>query len=267
MDKIIFHRIAFHPTFRCTLNCELCCSFVPYLEKPAPYYAYDELTSWISRFFEVVDYVDIFSLTGGEPLLYKNLADIIDFVGQYRGQIGRIDLITNGTLLPNNQTLLALKKIGARILLDDYGADLSPKASEVEKVCAACQVNCNRRCYHKCTDLELYHGGWVDFVHFSEVPLSDPREKFGKCTQTGELRCNPVIDGKIYICTPHAFLCRSKKIEDNPGLYIDLSDESTPVKIMREKAADFLSINALPSCAFCNGWLPNSRRVVPARQI
>ena len=54
-------------------------------------------------FFDNVDYVYEYTLLGGEPLVHKNIADITSYLGdKYEEKIGQINLISNGTIIPNN---------------------------------------------------------------------------------------------------------------------------------------------------------------------
>lgn len=267
MEKIVFHRIGLCTTFRCTLKCELCCAYAPYFSTP-PHYSLQEITDLVARVFEIVDFIEIFSITGGESLLHENLPDIVDFVNQYRSRIGRLEVITNGTLVPNERLIQRMKASNARFLVDDYGPALSVKADEIEALLKKHGATYERR-YNGNTEKGAHCGGWVDLVHFSDEPASqhEAENLFSRCLNANELRCNPVIDGKIYLCPPYEFCVRNGRIEEDPRFCIDLTDKTQSIESLREKAREFLKINVLPSCVYCNGWLPESKRYVPARQI
>lgn len=268
MDEIVLHRIAFNVTFRCTLKCRLCCAYVPYYAKPVPHYSCSEVTKAIKRFFELVDFTDICTLTGGEPFLHDMLPNILDYARQYRARIGRLEVITNGTVLPSERLVQSLKAADARVLMDDYGPSLSVHASEIEEIFKESSVDCERR-YNSDTEQGAYCNGWVDLLHFSDNPVSDRQAKslFSRCVQANELRCNPVISGKIYACPAYAFCVRQGKVKDDPQYFIDLLDDSLPLDVQKRKMKEFCQIDVLPSCAYCHGWLPESKRYVPAEQI
>jgi molybdenum cofactor biosynthesis enzyme MoaA len=87
----------------------------------------------VRRFFEIVDTVSIFNIGGGEPLLNKCLPEFISFVGTYRQRIQkRFEVVTNGTIVPNDDLLQALCDNDAFVLLDDYGPNRSKNAQVVE---------------------------------------------------------------------------------------------------------------------------------------
>lgn len=272
MEKIVFHRVVFNPTFRCTLKCELCCVYAPYFPPPGPYYPFQDLTEQIARFFEIVDFADIFTIAGGEPLLHKSLADIVDFVNQYRTRIGRLEIITNGTLLPSERLIQSVKAANARFLVDDYGPELSIKAEEIEALLKERNVMHERR-PNGDTEKGAHCDGWLDILHFSDEPISqhEAEKLFSKCMlgaePTTKVRCNPVVDGRVYVCSPYEFCLRNGKIEDDPRYYIDLTDRTQSVESQKEKAIEFLNIKVLPSCSYCNGFLLDGKRYVPARQL
>lgn len=269
MEKIVFHRVSFDVTFCCTLNCKYCCSHVPEFEKPAPHYSYEYLSRAISRFFELVDGVDVFTITGGEPFLHRELAEIVGFAGKYRDRIGRLEVITNGTIFRSEWNLLAaLRENRCRVLLDDYGPQLSKKADELERIFNQSEVMYERR-YQGVTEKGAYCGGWIDYVTCRENALSDARakENFQSCTQAHELRCNPFFNGKLYTCLNQGIWSLRGKFEDDPRYYLDLFDDNTPIGEQRKKAKEFLALEMQPACAYCNGFFENSERHVPAQQI
>ena len=268
MDNILFDRFAINVTFRCTLKCKLCCVYVPYYPKPVPHYSYEELAKCAKRIFELADYVRIFTVTGGEPLLHKQLPEVFDYLRQFRNNIGRLELITSGTLIPNDKLTISLKNSDARVLMDDYGPALSTKADEVVSVLEAIGVPCERR-YQRDDDKGAYCEGWFNVLEFSEFPISyeEGKKLFSDCLQANVLRCNPTINGKIYVCPAYEYCVRLGKIPLDPDLYIDLYDDVTPLPEQKEKVRKFLEIDHQPSCRYCNGFLTTSRRFVPGEQL
>lgn len=267
-DKIVFHRVVFDPTYCCTLKCRLCCAGVPQLPSPLPYYTYEELTSDISRFFELVDAVDIFTISGGEPLLHKRIADIVGYVRAFRDRIGRLELITNGTLLPSEELLLNMKEAGGRVLLDDYGPALSIKAEEFEQMLIAHGVKYERR-YQGTTEKGAHCGGWIDCTTYLEEERTEKelKRRADKCIQIHELRCNPSMDGKLYPCPNQATWTKNGKLPDEPAYYLDLRDNVTPLEEQRKRASEYIKIPYLPACKHCNGYFDDAKRYVPAEQI
>lgn len=97
-------------TSRCTLKCRHCNMFMPYYKEQIDYTAIDILAD-LELLFRHVDYIVSYRLLGGEPLLNKELADMIELIGQkYGDRIGNIGIITNGTLLPSEKLIEVSKK-------------------------------------------------------------------------------------------------------------------------------------------------------------
>jgi hypothetical protein len=71
--------------------------------------------------------VEFFSLTGGEPLLYKHLGKLIQYIHEnYRNKIGRLGLATNSTIMPSDNLCKIIRDCNVDIICDDY-SDFEPK--------------------------------------------------------------------------------------------------------------------------------------------
>jgi hypothetical protein len=85
-----------HPAEHCNLRCAHCCNLSPYLQ-PAlqPVATIARVCREIARFLRV----DVFKLSGGEPLLHPDIAEILAEV-RSSGISDVVRLFTNGLLLP-----------------------------------------------------------------------------------------------------------------------------------------------------------------------
>jgi sulfatase maturation enzyme AslB (radical SAM superfamily) len=248
------------------MRCKLCASYSPYYN-PAPHYSYGELRKVVENFFSIVDDVDIFTITGGEPLLHKDIGNVLNFIGEYRDRINiRLELITNGTILPGNEVLVALSDSGSSVILDDYGQSLSRNADNCEAALKEYGIAYTRRDYHSDN---AYYNGWVDMAEFLDDPtnISEAKRKFDTCVQSVFVRAHPIIDGKIYVCSPYNRIRTLGKIKDQPSEYFDLLDESEPIEERKRQMIDFANIAYLSSCAYCKGWFETSERFKPAEQL
>ena len=107
-------------TTKCTLNCRHCNLFIPY-HKEQINFSLDEMKESIDLFFERIDYVTYFGLIGGETFLNPQLEEFIEYLGEnYRSQIGRITVVTNGTVKPKDSLLQAIKKYEMYLSISDY---------------------------------------------------------------------------------------------------------------------------------------------------
>lgn len=109
-------KLAFYVTLRCNLRCKLCAVYAPYYDKPF-HPTYEFLVKCVDRYFEIVDHIKLFSVSGGEPLLRNDLSRIIDKVYTYVDRIERFEIITNGTIVPSDNIIESLSAFGKKLNL------------------------------------------------------------------------------------------------------------------------------------------------------
>lgn len=119
-DKVFFSSISFLPSTICNLNCKHCLNFNPYAKQ---FYVreWEQLVKDVDLFFTCVDYIMLFHVSGGEPMLYKHTADLIEYIDtNYGHKIGTLRTVTNGTVVPKAEVLEKLSKCNVEITVDDY---------------------------------------------------------------------------------------------------------------------------------------------------
>lgn len=129
-DMVFFASESMLPTTVCNLNCRDCLNFTPYIKK---HYveSLETLKEDVDLFFNAVDLVYRFQITGGEPLLYKNLIPLIEYIDQnYRKKILRFEIVTNGTIIPDERICEILKRKDIYVFLDDYRMSV-PEIDEI----------------------------------------------------------------------------------------------------------------------------------------
>ena len=76
-------------------------------------------------FFKKVDFIGEFVLIGGEPLLYRELAKSIEYIGEhYRKQMGNFCITTNGTIIPGEEVLIACRNNCVKFEISNYSKTL-----------------------------------------------------------------------------------------------------------------------------------------------
>ena len=256
-------------TQKCTLKCKLCAGYSPYYN-PQPHYSINRLSDILRRYFSIVDYVEKFTITGGEPFLHEDLDKILIETIKYRKQFGKIEIITNGTLFPNEKLKAVLEKYAVEdgcitLLVDHYG-ELSKKIHELGLYFIEKGINHKIRIYY---GENAHCGGWVDFSDFSKKLFSvfQMMEKFKKCAIPSKLNyCLAIKDGEMHPCTFSHRIMELNLIERNKDEYIDLFDDNT-IEQQKEKIMKLFDIKYLSACAYCNGMCDDSVRFVPAEQL
>lgn len=63
----------------------------------------------------------VFHLSGGEPFLYKQTPDIVEYISsRYSDKIGTFRMVTNGTIVPSDEVLERIARCKIEIKIDDY---------------------------------------------------------------------------------------------------------------------------------------------------
>ena len=242
-------------TSRCTLNCKECSHLIPYHRKSGNYRDYDigELVENVDLLLPLIDECLRFRVIGGEPLMHKRLDVLLHkLVGETK--IRHIQIATNGTIVPREELLGAMRHPKISVFVTDYGA-YAPQKDEVVRA--------------------LQEGG----VH---VRLSEPMPKWrsiGGFEHRGYteaqmarlfqacnlLDCKSLHGGKLYLC-PRAFHSSALGVTPrNDREYIDLRKA--------DRASFFRQLNrlyddpaGLTTCYYCTGGSLASAPEVPCAE-
>lgn len=257
-------------TFRCSLKCKLCVNYTPYYKKPY-HPTLEHLYQSIDRYFEIVDHVGCFSISGGEPLLRRDLPQIIQKLRQYENRMDRLEIITNGTIIPLDELIGELKgfEIKLNLMVDDYGPDKSVHALAAYKKFQEIKgANVILRDYHS---EDMHCGGWVDHGIRTDSVQKSPEEAkglFKKCAYPQKLAfCPSIVDGKIYSCSQQRRAIELGLVEAAPSEVFDLFDSSQSDASIKERINALYNTDMLSACAYCNGLCDNSIRCRPAEQL
>lgn len=178
-------------TTKCTLNCKHCNLFIPYHSEHI-HFSYEEMKRNIDLFFERIDFVTYFGLIGGETFLHPDLEKSIRYLGDhYRNQIGRITVVTNGTVDPDDTLLKAMKKYKIYLSISDY-TDVVAYEDKMERL------------IKKLKKYEIDYSRnasiiWTDFG-FPEHPVKRTPEQQEKHLSCCRPNWNALHDGNFYYC-------------------------------------------------------------------
>lgn len=241
----------------CTFRCKNCNMFMPYY-KCNYQYNLEELEKDFDLLFSRVDYVYVYSLLGGEPFLNRDLGRILmKLNNRYSKKIGRIEIITNGSLIPNNKLLEILKKCNVTLRISDYSKQISYK----EKLEQLCKILTEQEIEYSLESNLL----WTDFM----FPNSTCEKIID--IKSHMLCCAPEFhglnDGKFYYChvawsAEKAGLIKLKKTD-----YIELSaiiesDKKECRKIV-EHANGKIDSGYVSLCEFCMGCGDDNKNFIP----
>ncbi len=246
----------------CTFRCEKCNMFVPYY-KDSTIYTLEDIRKSLDIFFPLVDFVFVFSYLGGEPFLNRELKDILRYTYEnYYTKIGRIEVVSNGSLIPDAMTLEAMRRYHVLVRISDYTEHISyqKKLQKVIDILEKYEI-----AYSVEKSLE-----WVDFCFpgqdgKGQLPIKDVRSHM--------LCCSPAFHGlndeKFYYC--HVAWSAEKAgltvLKDSD--YIELKNVGMDMEGKRhlvEYARGVMKESYVSLCAKCMGCGIDNHFVIPAGQ-
>lgn len=202
-------------TSRCTFNCKHCNMLMPYYKNHYDYSAAD-IVKDLELLFRRVDYLTSYFVIGGEPLLNKNLSQILQNVYESFGdRIGYIQIITNGSIVPDEKLIEVIRQCNINIRLSDY-THVIPYRKKLEEVKESLRRNGIEY------SMSIYET-WMDLGFPDKVPPIGKTVQEAKCHM---LNCSPgchnLNDNKFYYCGLifSAEKCGLYKLK--PGDFIDL---------------------------------------------
>ena len=240
-------------TTKCTLNCRHCNLFIPY-HKEHVNFSFEEMKRNIDLFFERIDFVTYFGLIGGETFLNPDLERCIVYLGEnYRSQIGRITVVTNGTVTPAESLLKVIKKYGMYLSISDYTKTV-PYEKKMEQLIGKAQEY----------DIDYYRNPsivWTDFG-FPDSPVKRTNEQLEEHLKSCRPNWNALHNGRFYYCNVSWCAEQSGRFtlqeEDSISLEnIDPKDKRACRKIVK------LSRGTSSFCKICGGCGADNTNYVP----
>ena len=230
-------------TERCNLACSFCNMFIPHYESPKHRNTQTILDD-IDSYFNIVDYVSIFHLVGGEPFLHPNIKDIIEYIlEKYSDKIDKFIITTNGTVLPKQEILDVLKNNNVILSVSNYSNKLEKLKSKVEKVISNYQEN----------NINHYVRNNIEWYDFGDLRIKNNMSEeelinhFDNCTAP----FRGLNDGKFYYCHLNTSAVLTKLFPPNENDYVKLS-EVYPIDLIKFDLG-FTELGYITFCDNCNG--------------
>lgn len=241
----------------CTFKCKNCNMFMPYY-KDTIWYSLKEVEKDLSLFFARIDYVYVFSFLGGEPFLNRELDTMIEFLFQnYSMKIGRIEVITNGSLIPEPKILSVLKNCNVTVRISDYTKQI-PYADRMNQLCNVLQEQGIR--YSVETSLQ-----WTDFCfpdNENSVGIPNVRNHMLCCAP----EFHGLNDGRFYYCHVAWSAEKAGLFQLADGDYLDLelldSNSKTDCRKIVEHANGNIDGGYVSLCEKCMGCGPDNKRYI-----
>lgn len=259
-NKCVLSKIDTVITSKCTLKCKNCNIFIGYA--PTQFdIGLDRLKNNFDVFFASIDYVYEYTILGGEPFMHKDIGEIISYLGdEYSKKIGQINIISNGTLIPDQNIIDILKKNNVTVHISDYTNSVDYK-NNLEKLCQKFLAN----------DIEYYlipNNMWKDVMYpCKEYKAKEPRQHMLLCGHS----THSVADGRLYWCDP-AFAAECfMNFESKKDDYLDLENNrinnskyDASLNIIKYLLGDVNERGYMSICEKCAGVGSDNNKIVIA---
>lgn len=247
----------------CTLNCEKCSQWFPYLHKHELFSA-NKIINDLNNIFKFVDFIHNIAVIGGEPFLNPDLEIILQYLKECceNGQIRYIRLVTNGTICPSEKVLKYFKDSHFCLIISNYPFEKMNNANFIENRNKLINILENNKEYH-------YYfpaiQNWEDYgkpIKDMERDKNYLKKDFDNCLFHN---CCGLYDSIFYRCPRIFTLKKIKKLEPGMNEYIDFKNVKSK-KECKKRLKAFYSIDYLKACNWC---LDSSRRkmIEPAIQL
>jgi organic radical activating enzyme len=199
LHRISVPQIEFVLTTRCTLRCQNCSVFMPAFNKAGHLdCTLEQFKKDFDTFIGLVDRVQEILLLGGEPLIYKDLPAVVDYVSA-NPKVRCVKVISNGTIVPTQNLLDALARHTKKTVfyISNYSAnaEIAPLL-KIDIIIDALKKNGVE--YLMVRDLKWLN--WKEGHPHNRSP-EELTTLFRSCSVN---KCMALMDGKIYVCSPAA---------------------------------------------------------------
>lgn len=247
-DQLYIELAQISLTERCSLQCKKCAHACNAVAPKARDMTLEMAKKSADFFFRYVDIIREFVLIGGEPFLYQNLADIIEYIGEnYRDKIVDFTITTNGTIIPNSSVLELCRKYQMIIRISNYSAtikSLEKKYEKLQKKLNDCQV--------------LYTMGnketqWMDYG-FETVFRNATEEELIRVFDRCKTPCREIRGSRYYYCVMARSVSDNLKLNVGKEDYLELADlTKQDKKVILEFDKGFSDKGYLDMCNRCRG--------------
>jgi len=209
----------------------------------------------------------IMTISGGEPFMHPQLPEFLKFVSNYAPRVKMIEIITNGTIVPSDRLIDAMRHCPKfNLMVDNYGAELSVNLDTLVEKLERNDIGYRVRNY---TQEDAHLGGWIDVSDFSEKHRTEAEiaDIFHRCAYNNiHKNIDFIINGKVYMCyVNHDAL---PEVEELPEESVNLMDTGLTNEEIAAAISNLRNRRFLLACTNCNGYLTEDGvRQKPAEQM
>lgn len=260
-DMVFFTSQSILPSTVCNLNCRDCLNFTPYIKTHITD-SLENMKKDVDVFFNAVDLIYRLQITGGEPLLYKYLVELLDYIDKnYRNKIIRFEMVTNGTVIPSDELCDFLRERKIYIFLDDYRMSLENGEDTYNKIYKKLEKYNINYC-------DNHVEQWIRLLR-QDKQMQDDEKTLTDLFHVCDNPWSTLRLGKIAACNYAMYAAKAGVCEDSEDEYYDLN-KFTPdkKKELMEFRVRFNERGFVNLCKRCAGWTTiNENWCDPAIQV
>ena len=247
-EDLIIPYLPVYLTNTCSLNCKKCNNLMPLFHRKAFDFSWGKTKAALECILNEVKELIFCELVGGEPFLFKNLGEILDYVGN-SNKIRQIVIITNATVIPKNEILQKLKKYNVLVRVSDYG--FFDKMSAF--VAALDKYEINVRILQ---DMKWNDPGGINARGRSAEAL---KKQYNACDFS--LKCKYLCEDKIFTCARAASMYHLGLFDSQKDI-LCISEKTT-----KDDIRSFYLHDEGDICDYCDLWTSNGKLIPAAEQV
>lgn len=239
-------------TQKCSLRCRDCAQLIPYYKSPINF-KIESIIDDLKQYSKAFDVVPEISLHGGEPFLHPDIKEICKGVAAIPN-IVFISFITNGTILPAEDTLKQLSSCGADVHQSGgYGA-LSKKKAELAEAFSRHNIYSD---ILFCSPTEMWTRSTPYKQHFRDDTVN--AELYKACVSTKT--CCQIMNGELHRCALSMHGSHQGLFPKCENDFVRLHEPIMPEGAQIAKIRGFLDRDrAISVCDYCD---PDGGTLVP----
>jgi len=259
--EVCLSSVSFLPTTVCNLRCRYCLNFSPYV-KEHQVRPLEQLVQDLDLLFSRIDTLLLLHISGGEPFTYPYLAELVDHItARYGDKLGRLEMTTNGTVVPTEKLLTSMRNSGLYLTVDDY-RDALPQHHD--KQGAILELLEDSGVSYQI----LKADSWINLALFDhpKTLLSDEqlREHFNNCSVPWQ----EYRDGRLWLCNYSAYADIAGIVTSQDGEFFDINTLSTEDRLaLVEFRLGYSEKGYTECCKRCSGFNNNLNAVPIAEQL
>lgn len=195
-NEINIPQITFCITSKCTLKCRDCGSLIPeFNSRTHINMSIDEFKFNLDKITTVANKIRRAVLLGGEPFIHPNLDEMINLICS-KSNIDILEIMTNGTKIPNKKVLDVLKKYNTKVYVYISNYSENPALKTILK-----NDNLKRVLKEYSIKIQMVEtNGWLKEFGFGNK-ISNPKDSIFKYNRCHCSHCTQIFNNKLYPCS------------------------------------------------------------------